>query len=352
MKKYLANASALVKGYGLPELSDKSAQVVLHSATVYAVESKECKTTIETYSGWTFEKGGFTLDVYKKSKAYYQILLHGTGLSCATARNKTAAPAEVTPRLLDILRKGTKKIETAKENFNALMIAAGYMEPEKTETISNKNNEQEEKTMSDFTFTATTLTCKGKEFPCEYNIIADGSVLAFVILGVKENGRKEKQRIHFNPDHPDHAAALAAAQAAAATGERPANISTGYKKIATPAGNVIEKVQPEQAAAAETIQPEPEQAAGSAKQARGTVPEKTFIGQTIQGNGWKIYFDGETARTRVIFEETPTAAARAAIENAGFYYSSVMNSWNKKLTFKAYRAAQALSGTLSELYAA
>ena len=378
MKKYLANASALVKGYGLPELSDKSAQVVLHSATVYAVESKECKTTIETYSGWTFEKGGFTFDVYKKSKAYYQILLHGTGLSCATARNKTAAPAEVTPRLLDILRKGTKKIETAKENFNALMIAAGYMEPEKTETISNKNNEQEEKTMSDFTFTATTLTCKGKEFPCEYNIIADGSVLAFVILGVKENGRKEKQRIHFNPDHPDHAAALAAAQAAAATGERPANISTGYKKIATPAGNVIEKVQPEQAAAAETIQPEPEQAAavetiqpepeqaaavetiqpepeqaaGSAKQARGTVPEKTFIGQTIQGNGWKIYFDGETARTRVIFEETPTAAARAAIENAGFYYSSVMNSWNKKLTFKAYRAAQALSGTLSELYAA
>ena len=284
--------------------------------------------------------------------------------------------------------------------------------------------------MSDFTFTATTLTCKGKVFPCEYNIIADGSVLAFVILGVKENGRKEKQRIHFNPDHPDHAAALAAAQAAAATGERPANISTGYKLIGTPAGNVIEKVQPEQAAAVETVQPEPEQAAavetiqpkpeqaaavetvqpepeqaaavetvqpepeqaaavetvqpepeqvaavetvqpepeqvaavetiqpkpeqaaGSAKQARGTVPEKTFIGQTIQGNGWKIYFDGETARTRVIFEETPTAAARAAIENAGFYYSSVMNSWNKKLTFKAYRAAQALSGTLSELYAA
>jgi hypothetical protein len=29
-----------------------------------------------------------------------------------------------------------------------------------------------------------------------------------------------------------------------------------------------------------------------------------------------------------------------------------MNSWNKKLTFKAYRAAQALAGELSALYPA
>lgn len=88
------------------------------------------------------------------------------------------------------------------------------------------------------------------------------------------------------------------------------------------------------------------------KQARGPVPEKTFIGETIQGNGWKIIFDGEANRTRVIFENVPTEAARAATENAGFYYSSIMNSWNKKLTFKAYRAAKTLSGQLSELYAA
>ena len=98
--------------------------------------------------------------------------------------------------------------------------------------------------------------------------------------------------------------------------------------------------------------PETAAPADDPKPARGPVPEKTFIGETIQGNGWKIFFDGEASRTRVIFEGMPTEAARAAIENAGFYYSSIMNSWNKKLTFKAYRAAKVLSDQLSELYAA
>lgn len=74
-----------------------------------------------------------------------------------------------------------------------------------------------------------------------------------------------------------------------------------------------------------------------------------FIGETITGNGWKILFDSETARTRVMFDEEPTDAARSAVENAGFYYSPYMNSYNKKLTKKAHRAALALADTLREL---
>ena len=229
--------------------------------------------------------------------------------------------------------------------------AAETVQDERPENISSETPETENTPV--YTFSETTLTCKGVTFPVEYNVIADGSVLAFVILDVEPNGYRHKQKIVIRPNEPEYAAALEAAKAATANGKRPGNISTGYRKIATPAGNIIEKAETvRETPAAETVKPEPAKAARDPKQARGPVPEKTFIGETIQGNGWKIIFDSEANRTRVIFEKTPTAAAKAATENAGFYYSSAMNSWNKKLTFKAYRAAKALSSQLSELYAA
>lgn len=229
--------------------------------------------------------------------------------------------------------------------------AAETVQDERPENISSETPETENTPV--YTFSETTLTCKGVTFPVEYNVIADGSVLAFVILDVEPNGYRHKQKIVIRPNEPEYAAALEAAKAATANGKRLGNISTGYRKIATPAGNIIEKAETvRETPAAETVKAEPAKAARDPKQARGPVPEKTFIGETIQGNGWKIIFDSEANRTRVIFEKTPTAAAKAATENAGFYYSSAMNSWNKKLTFKAYRAAKALSSQLSELYAA
>lgn len=225
---------------------------------------------------------------------------------------------------------------------------------ERPEIISIESQEEQAETVSIYSFTETTLTCKGVEFPAEYNISkTDGSVLAFVILDVEPNGYRHKQKIVIRPDEPEYPAALEAAKAAAASGKRPEIISTGYKKISTPAGNIIEAVQAEpEPAAAEPIQAEPEPAAVDPKQARGPIPEKTFINEVIQGNGWKILFDGETNRTRVIFDKAPTEAAKEAVKNAGFYYSGIMKSWNKKLTFKAYRAAKELSGQLSKLYAA
>ena len=232
--------------------------------------------------------------------------------------------------------------------------AAETIQDERPENISSETtNAAKTENAPVYTFSETTLTCKGVTFPVEYNIISDGSVLAFVILDVEPSGYRHKQKIVIRPNEPEYAAALDAAKAAAASGKRPENISTGYRKIATPAGNIIEKAETvRETPAAETVKPEPAKAARDPKQARGPVPEKTFIGETIQGNGWKIIFDSEANRTRVIFEKTPTAAAKAATENAGFYYSSAMNSWNKKLTFKAYRAAKVLSSQLSELYAA
>lgn len=257
------------------------------------------------------------------------------------------------PEALEPIREMIK----AWAEYDAKKDAAETVQDERPENISSEVPEAvETENAPVYTFSETTLTCKGVTFPVEYNIISDGSVLAFVILDVEPSGYRHKQKIVIRPNEPEYAAALDAAKTAAASGKRPENISTGYRKITTPAGNVIAPVETagkkQEAPAAETIETEAAKAARDTKQARGPVPEKTFIGETIQGNGWKIIFDGETNRTRVIFEKTPTAAAKAATENAGFYYSSAMNSWNKKLTFKAFRAAKTLSCQLSELYAA
>lgn len=89
----------------------------------------------------------------------------------------------------------------------------------------------------------------------------------------------------------------------------------------------------------------------SPKDAHGPVPEKTFIDTTIQGAGWRIHFDPATQRTRVFVDSNASAAFRRAIEQAGFCWSPSMQSFNKKLTFRAYRAAQALAQSLRRLSA-
>lgn len=89
----------------------------------------------------------------------------------------------------------------------------------------------------------------------------------------------------------------------------------------------------------------------SPKDAHGPVPEKTFIDTTIQGAGWRIHFDPATQRTRVFIDSNASAAFRRAIEQAGFCWSPSMQSFNKKLTFRAFRAAQALAQSLRRLSA-
>ena len=99
-------------------------------------------------------------------------------------------------------------------------------------------------------------------------------------------------------------------------------------------------------------EPQEEQPAPDTKQARGPVPEKTFIGTSISGRGYSIVFDGGCNRTRVIVTDDVKEKARPIIEKAGFYYSAALDSWNKKLTFRAYRAAQALAAELEKALAA
>lgn len=92
--------------------------------------------------------------------------------------------------------------------------------------------------------------------------------------------------------------------------------------------------------------------AADPKAARAAAPEKTFAGTEIAGNGWKILFDVDQQRTRIIFADAPTDAAKKVLDAAGFFYSGRMQSWNKKLTFRAYRAAQFVAQELSAIYSA
>ena len=53
----------------------------------------------------------------------------------------------------------------------------------------------------------------------------------------------------------------------------------------------------------------------------------------------------------MIFPRKPSAKVIEAVKAAGFYWSPSMKSWNKGLTFRAYRAAQALHAELHALTA-
>ena len=171
-----------------------------------------------------------------------------------------------------------------------------------------------------FNFKKSSFSVGGKIFPARYEIDGEGAVIVHAAVHGIDS---EWVTIRFPADHEEHAAALRAATA--------------------PEGP--EREEP----AAVTIIGNPYQ--DNPKQAHGPVPEKTFIGERIRGNGWQIYFDGKADRTRVIFEREPAEAAVKAVTKAGFYYSENTHSFNKKLTFKAYRAALQLSKKLSAVYA-
>lgn len=88
------------------------------------------------------------------------------------------------------------------------------------------------------------------------------------------------------------------------------------------------------------------------KAARGPVPEKTFAGKMMEGDGWTIFFDNVAERTRIIFKNKPSKKILNLVKEAGFYWSNSMGSWNKKLTWKAFRSAMELANILDPAVAA
>lgn len=110
-----------------------------------------------------------------------------------------------------------------------------------------------------------------------------------------------------------------------------------------------EETAPEAAQAEpEEVETEPEEATrnNGYKPARGPAKPKDFAAEALTGRGWCIVFDTGMQRTRVIVQEEIRETVAQMIQEAGFYWSDNMRSYNKKLTHKAHRAALALADNL------
>lgn len=198
------------------------------------------------------------------------------------------------------------------------------------------------------TFTKNSITIDNKTFPAEYNLAKTGEMLVFVILEELPNGRRKKQKIVIPPTSEAWKAARLAMEAAE---------NDFYPVPETlPAESEALQAPPEPARAAESAESAKpaEQATEAEKPLKkagndAETPEKPFAGQKILGPGWYIYFDPEEQRTRVIFERIPHEDVRKLLKERGFYWCPGLMSWNKKLTFKAYRAALALAEELQNV---
>lgn len=254
-------------------------------------------------------------------------------------------------------------------------------------------------TANTWNFAPNSVTVNGQTFPASYSLARGGDVYVFTALRAAADAPEMPVRVHISADMPMHAEAVAAAQAAK---DKPSAQDKPAPVQAAPAP--VDKPAPVQAPPAPVDKPAPAKKAGAPAKAkpaaedkpapakrshkskgirRPDVPaqpvqdepsapaekpatvqavaapvqdkpaaapmDKSWIGTTITGKGWNIAFDQQASRTRVLFQAQPTDAQKAAIENAGFYWSAQLNSWNKKLTCKAYRAAQALAVALNAL---
>ena len=211
-----------------------------------------------------------------------------------------------------------------------------------------------------FDFAAESITVNGKTFPARYEVTA---AAVNVFATVTEDGAEKTVCICIEAGNELYGpAALAAVKEApearqAEEAQAQPEAQQAEEAQAEPEAQQAEEAQAEPEAQqaepeAQQAEPEAQQAEPDPKAARGPIPEKTFIGQSITGAGWAIIFDGSCNRTRVIVSKSNHDKLRGIIENAGFYYSASMGSWNRKLTFRAYRAAQALAQDLTAALAA
>lgn len=185
-------------------------------------------------------------------------------------------------------------------------------------------------------FTPSTVTTgDGQAFPAEYSLTPSGAVLVFWSDGSTRFRLRVLSTDALNP----------VVLAAACPSEAPQAVEDAPKASDQVETSAAAPVLALPAPAVAALLPAP-----SPKNAHGLVPEKTFIGTSIEGSGWRISFDGDAQRTRVILTVKSKRLA-AAIEDAGFCWSPRTQSYNKKLTFRAYRAAQALAQSLRSLTA-
>lgn len=219
-----------------------------------------------------------------------------------------------------------------------------------------------------YTFGADTMTVLGRTYDARYSCTPKGHVYVFTSLPIAEGDAAQAVpvRLHFAPEMPMYAAAYKAAKAAKVAPLNPHDPTAPKEPSADAAPKAPAKqekpakAQPKAAKPAPKAQPKAEKPAAKAPAKPAAKPAAkqpeaealtaaNYVGKCIVGDGWKIAFDADAQRTRVTFAKQATLAQKQAVDDAGFYWSAAMGSFNKKLTTKAFRAAMALADTLKAL---
>ena len=215
-----------------------------------------------------------------------------------------------------------------------------------------------------WTFAPDSVTVNGYTSTARYSLAKDATLYVFAGMLTPGTDKLTPVRFALKPAQGEiYTAALSAAGLTPAPEEPAATVEdVGPAEPVAPVEDVepaepaapVEDVGPaEPAAPAEDVRPAepaaPVENVGPAEPVKPAPVEKPWIGTSISGDGWKIDFDAKVERTCIRFAATPTAAQKAIVDAAGFYYRNDLKCFVKKLTCKAYRAAQSVAAGLKAI---
>lgn len=150
-KKLAALKEILEKNYTVipAELeAEPTEKVKVKSSIVYILDKHfhdydETGAKLVNVIGWTFDKGGYTFDIIKTEYGRYIVKLYGININGLHYKSKAAAVNSIDDNMLAILEKNADHVNHIKAQYTALMIEAGYMEPEvvKVDEPTTKRNE-------------------------------------------------------------------------------------------------------------------------------------------------------------------------------------------------------------------
>lgn len=223
-----------------------------------------------------------------------------------------------------------------------------------------------------WTFAPDSVTVNGYTSTARYSLAKDATLYVFAGMLTPGTDKLTPVRFALKPAQGEiYTAALSAAGLTPAPEEPAATVEdVGPAEPAAPAEDVrpaepaapVENVGPKRAprkkaapavkagpVQAEEASPAPVEDVGSDEPVKPAPVEKPWIGTSISGDGWTIDFDAKVERTCIRFAATPTAAQKAIVDAAGFYYRNDLKCFVKKLTCKAYRAAQSVAAGLKAI---
>lgn len=235
-----------------------------------------------------------------------------------------------------------------------------------------------------WTFAPDSVTVNGYTSTARYSLAKDATLYVFAGMLTPGTDKLTPVRFALKPAQGEiYTAALSAAGLTPAPEEPAATVEdveptepaapvedAGPAEPAAPAEDVrpaepaapVENVKPKRAprkkaapavkadpVQAEEAAPAPVEDVGSDEPVKPAPVEKPWIGTSISGDGWTIDFDAKVERTCIRFAATPTAAQKAIVDAAGFYYRNDLKCFVKKLTCKAYRAAQSVAAGLKAI---